>query len=132
MRRAILIASGVISMCLATVGLVVPLLPTTPFLLLSAYCFSRSSPTLHRRLVTHPQFGPYIERYRPGRPLADRDIVRAVSVLWVSIGSSAILAVEGLSGKVLLVAIATSVSGYLISRSERFRPAKAEPTLRSA
>lgn len=47
-------------MGLGLIGVVLPLLPTVPFLLLAAFCFARSSPKLHHWLITHPRFGPSI------------------------------------------------------------------------
>lgn len=66
---------GVLSLGLGFVGIFLPLLPTVPFLLLSAFLFSRSSPRLHTWLLSHPQFGPLIEDWnRSGviRPRAKR------------------------------------------------------------
>lgn len=116
MMRVWLAATGAASACLGTVGLFVPLLPTTPFLLLSAYCFSRSSPRLHAWLVTHRQLGPYIERYRPGGRLSPRDLATALAALWMSITVSVVIAMPHPAGKVALVAVATAVSAYLVSR----------------
>ena len=66
---------GVLSLGLGVIGIFLPLLPTVPFLLLSAFLFSRSSPRLHTWLLSHPQFGPLIEDWnRSGviRPRAKR------------------------------------------------------------
>lgn len=52
---------GAISLALGIIGIFLPLLPTTPFLLLSAFCFQRGSEKLHNWLITHPRFGPPIE-----------------------------------------------------------------------
>lgn len=70
--------------------MVLPLLPTVPFVLLAAFCFSRSSPRLHRWLMDHPQFGPMIQDWQKHRAISRRAkwlatlsifIVMAIAVL---------------------------------------------------
>jgi len=63
-KRYVLIGIGVLSLALGLIGIVVPLLPTTPFLLLSAICFTNSSPRLHAWLVDHPRLGPPIRAWQ--------------------------------------------------------------------
>ena len=55
---------GILSLAVGAVGVVLPVLPTTPFLLVSAYAFARSSPRLHRWLLGHHRFGPLIENWQ--------------------------------------------------------------------
>lgn len=57
-------AAGFVALGLGLLGVPLPLLPTTPFLLLSAFCFARSSPRLHAWLIEHPTFGPPIRDWR--------------------------------------------------------------------
>ncbi|NQU27807.1 MAG: DUF454 family protein, partial [Candidatus Marinimicrobia bacterium] len=64
LRKGLLILIGILLVVLATVGIFLPLLPTTPFLLLAAACFFRSSDRLYRWLITHKWFGLYIKNYR--------------------------------------------------------------------
>lgn len=56
--------AGLVSLALAGIGILVPILPTVPFVILAAFCFARSSPSLERRLVEHPTFGPHIAAWR--------------------------------------------------------------------
>ena len=64
LRRAAWVTLGVTSLILGIIGIVMPLLPTTPFILLSAFAFERSSDRLHNWLMAHPRFGPSIESWR--------------------------------------------------------------------
>src|SRR5512145_2581579 len=62
--RAVLVVCGTIFVGLGILGIFLPLMPTTVFLLLAAACYARSSERFHRRLVEHPWLGPYIRRRR--------------------------------------------------------------------
>lgn len=64
MRRHAYLIAGFICLGLAVIGAILPLMPTTVFVILAAYCFARSSPKLERRLLEHPRFGPHIVRWR--------------------------------------------------------------------
>lgn len=69
MKRIILIIIGWLAVVLATLGVVLPLLPTTPFLLLAAWCFARSSPRFHHWLLYRSWFGSYIRHWQEHRAL---------------------------------------------------------------
>ncbi len=90
--RAALVAVGVVSVGLGTIGIVVPVLPTTPFLLLAAACFVRASPRMHDWLLTHPRLGPYVS-FVDGGGMPARAKRNALVVLWVAIGGSSAVAV---------------------------------------
>lgn len=66
MRRHLYLAAGFVCIALAVIGAILPLMPTTVFVILAAYCFARSSPRLEQRLLDHPVFGPHIVRWREG------------------------------------------------------------------
>lgn len=61
--RLLWLFAGLIFLAIGAVGVVLPLLPTTPFLLLAAFCFTRSSPRLHKWLHEHPTFGPMVNNW---------------------------------------------------------------------
>jgi uncharacterized protein len=63
-RRTLYLIAGFASLVLAGFGVVLPLLPTVPFVILAAFCFARSSPALERRLLEHRVFGSHIVRWR--------------------------------------------------------------------
>ncbi|SLN19715.1 Inner membrane protein YbaN [Roseovarius albus] len=62
--RILWLTFGVICVALGAIGVILPLLPTVPFMLLAAFCFARSSERLHHWLVMHPQFGPAIQNWQ--------------------------------------------------------------------
>jgi uncharacterized protein len=66
-RRALWLAVGAIALLTGIVGIFLPLLPTTPFVLLAAFCFSRGSERWERWLVAHPRYGPMVHDWRANR-----------------------------------------------------------------
>lgn len=77
-------SAGLASLALGMIGLVLPLLPTTPFLILATFCFARSSPALEHRLLHHPTFGPHIIAWRQNRAISRKGKLAAVIALAVS------------------------------------------------
>ena len=75
--RVLLLLAGWLCVALGLVGVFLPLLPTTPFLLLAAACFVRASPRAYARLVADPRLGPYIEQWRRERTIPLRAKRRA-------------------------------------------------------
>ena len=71
--RAVLLAAGWLSVALGVIGIFLPVLPTTPFLLLAAACFVRSSQRVYIWLVTHPRLGPWIRDYLDGEASASEE-----------------------------------------------------------
>lgn len=116
LKRIVFIGLGWFFVILAIIGVFLPLLPTTPFLLLSAYFFSRSSKRFHQWLINHPWFGDYIKNFQEGRGLTVKSKVVSVLMIWLSIGATTLLAVSNNWLKALLLVIAVGVSCYLISR----------------
>lgn len=112
--RYLLLACGWIALGLGALGLVLPVLPTAPFVLVAAACFMRSSERLHSWLVEHPTFGIHIRDYLEGKGLHRRTKVLALVTLWASILFSAIVLVPLLAVDVLLVAIAAGVTVYIL------------------
>ena len=68
-KRGILLMIGLCSLCLGLIGIVVPLLPTVPFVLLAAFCFARSSSRLHNWLMTHPWFADALQDWERKRSI---------------------------------------------------------------
>lgn len=89
-KRALLIATGTVAMVFAILGIVLPLLPATPFLLIASACFVRSSDTLYRRLISNRIFGTYIRNFREGRGIPLRAKIVTLMILWASLAISII------------------------------------------
>jgi hypothetical protein len=86
-------ALGLICVALAMIGIVLPLLPTVPFLLLAAFFFARSSSRLHHWLITHRTFGPLIQDWQSSgaiRPAAKRAATVSIAAVF---GISVLIAV---------------------------------------
>lgn len=114
-KRGLLIAAGSVSLGLGVLGIFLPLLPTTPFLLLTAACYVRSSERLNSWLMIHPSLGKFIQDYRAGRGMPLRAKVVALVLLWGTITTSAIFAVSALWARLLLAAVAIGVTIHLLS-----------------
>lgn len=110
--RGLLWTVGSICLVLGVLGIFLPVLPTTPFLLLTAACYLRSSEKFYNWLVSHPKLSRYILAYLDGRGLPRRAKYYTLSVLWLTISFSVYI-VPLLAVKVMLVLIAGSVSVYI-------------------
>lgn len=113
--RWLWIIAGSISLALGIIGIFLPLLPTTPFLLLTAACYARGSERLHNWLLNNKMFGKYIRNYREGKGIPARSKVFALTLLWATIGFSILYVIPILIVQIILLAIAIFVSAYIIS-----------------
>ena len=98
---------GFSTLILAIIGAVLPLLPTTPFLLVSAGCFARCSPRWHQRLLDNPTFGPLLENWESARCVnCKTKCVALLSMLLVG-GSSVFLSVQNPQARMVAIALIT-------------------------
>ena len=125
-RKVLLTAAGVVLIGVAIVGIVVPLLPTTPFLLLAAACFLRGSDRMHRWLTTHRWLGPYITNYQEHRAITNRARVAALLLLWGTLGYTAFGVVSNLGLRVLLLVIGLCCTLYILRLNTAAREMAAE------
>lgn len=112
LKKLILIIFGSIFLTLGVIGLFLPILPTTPFLLLSASCFLRSSKTAYRWIMTNKVLGRYIFQYKIVKALPLKTKITAFLGLWITMLLS-ILIVPIIWVKVLLLIIATGVTVHI-------------------
>ncbi|HEX6124295.1 MAG TPA: YbaN family protein [Pyrinomonadaceae bacterium] len=113
-RKALLIFLGTVCVGLGVLGMFLPLLPTTVFLLMAAYCYSRSSERFHTWLLNNRLCGKYITNYRSGRGISIRQKVTTIAILWASIGFSIWMVAGGFWVNLLLSAIAVGVTLHLV------------------
>lgn len=122
--KFLLTVIGSLAVILAVLGIFLPLLPTTPFLLLASACFLRSSERLHRWLRHNRLFGEYLRNIEDKRGIPLKGKVYTLILLWVSMSYS-IYIVKPLYLKALLVAIAVGVT-IMILRMKTLRPVSQE------
>ncbi len=112
--RTLLFAIGWLSVFFAVLGIFLPVLPTVPFLLLALACFARSSEKFYRWLINHNRLGPIVRPYLENEGLPPGVKLKAISLIWISIGLSVLFFVPLLWVKVMLLLIALGVTGYIL------------------
>ncbi|HRP34585.1 MAG TPA: YbaN family protein [Gammaproteobacteria bacterium] len=112
--RLMLIAAGLICVGLGALGILLPGLPTTPFLLLAAYCFARSSEHFHNWLLNHRWFGSYVRNFESGRGMTRPAKATTLLVMWLSFGFTIVLFVPVVWGQVSMFLLAVTVSVYIM------------------
>lgn len=131
MKRWVLIGAGFVAVFLGMLGILLLVLPTTPFLLLAAACFLRSSERLNNWLLSNRVFGEYLRRYRSGEGMTIGSKIAMIVALWCSLGTTmfltkvgerpwlyAMLALIGAGVTVHLLRIKTYVAGAVTGRQK--------------
>lgn len=113
--RYLLIGMGSVSVFLGVLGIFLPLLPTTPFLLLACALYAKSSERFHAWLLNHNILGKYIRDYTERRGLPKRTKVLTLLLLWVTIGLSLVFVTENLIIRIILLTAAAAVSVHILS-----------------
>lgn len=113
--KRVYVLLGSLSLALGLLGIFLPLLPTTPFLLLTAALWIKGSPRLYQRLLAHKRLGPYIRQFREQRAIPLRAKIVSVSLVWITLGYSAGWMVGNLLLRILLLALATGITVHILS-----------------
>ena len=113
--RIFLTIIGLISLGLGILGAFLPVLPTTPFLLLSATLFLKSNKRLYNWLMNHPRLGPYIRNFLEHKAIPLRVKIVAVSLVWITLTYCAIGVAEHWALRVMFIVIAIAVSVHILS-----------------
>jgi uncharacterized protein len=113
-KNKILVTFGTIFVILGVIGIFVPLMPSTIFLLIGASCYARGSQRFYSWLMNNRWLGGMIRDYREGRGIPLRQKLLTMIILWMTIGSSAYFFINNQWVKILLITIAVGVSFHLI------------------
>ena len=112
--RYILMFLGTVSLILGVIGVFMPVLPTTPFLLLSAALYFRSSPRLYEWLLAHPHLGTYIRNFREHKAIPLRVKIVSVTLVWVTLLYCAFGVAHVWWMRVMFIALATAITVHIL------------------
>ncbi len=120
--RAVFLAAGIVLLGLGIAGIFLPLLPTTPLVLLAAGCFARSYRPFHEWLLAHRLFGPMIEEWQTYRSIPYRTKIIAILTMAATLSASIVLFVEPPWLKGLLAVSGVALAIWLYRIPSRDRP----------
>jgi uncharacterized membrane protein YbaN (DUF454 family) len=115
LKKILLMIAGTLAAMMGIIGIFVPVLPTTPFLLLAAYCYARSSQKLYRLLLNNRFFGNFLRNYLEGRGMSLKYKVFTVLSLWLVLGVTVLFATHSNVIRVTLTAVAIGVTIHVLS-----------------
>lgn len=113
-KKLLLVTLGTLSLIVGIIGIFIPILPTTPFLLLAAACYIRGSEKLYNRLIKNRWLGEYIKNYQDGKGIPFKIKIITIVVLWSTIIISTFLFVSNLMIQIILILIAIGVTIHII------------------
>jgi len=120
-KKIIFAVSGVVCVILGAIGVVTPVLPTTPFLLLATFLFSRSSPKMNKFLLENKVFGKYLSNYFNNKPIPIKEKIISISFLWLGLGLTFYFANLPLWVIILLIFIGIAVSIHIATLGIRYK-----------
>lgn len=113
LKKRLLIIAGTLSTAIGILGIFLPILPTTPFLLLAAACYIRSSHKFYNWLLNNRYFGAYIRYYIQGKGMPLKIKIFTVILLWITIGLSIWLAAQSVVIRAILILVAFGVTIHI-------------------
>lgn len=115
-KKIFLMITGSLSLGIGIIGIALPVLPTTPFLLLALACYLRSSKKLYFLIISNKYLGTYVKDYVSGNGIPLKMKKRAIFFLWMTMGFSTVFIVKDILVRIILVTIASMVSIYIWTR----------------
>lgn len=112
-KRRLLIGAGTLSTGLGIIGIFVPILPTTPFLLLAAACYMRSSERFYQWLINNRILGAYVRNYIEGKGMPVKIKMFTILLLWLTIALTIVFGVQNIVIKIVLICIAVGVTAHI-------------------
>lgn len=122
--RTLLLACGFLAVGLGVAGIFLPVLPTTPFMLLAAACFARSSPRFHRWLLAHRTFGPIVGEWERHRAIPWRAKLWAIGLMSATLAASIVFFVKNPWAQGGLAVMGVALAVWLYRIPSRDRPAR--------
>jgi uncharacterized membrane protein YbaN (DUF454 family) len=116
LTRPVYLAGGMLAMALAAIGVVLPIMPTVPFLLLAAFCFARSHPAWEQRLLDHPRYGPSLRDWRERRAISRKAKLAALGAMSAGVAFTGLTV--GWPWVLISVAVLVICGGWIWSRAE--------------
>ena len=113
--NGILVGSGTFFLVIGIIGIFIPILPTTPFLLLAAACYARGSKKFYNWLINNKWLGEYIKNYREGRGIPLTVKILSITLLWITIAFSTIIIVSNFLIQIILIIIAIVVTIHILT-----------------
>lgn len=129
LKRWLFIAAGTTCVVIGAIGVIVPVLPTTPFLLLAAACYTRGSQRLYTALLRNRLLGSYLRNYLEGRGMTRRAKAWTLSLLWLGITLAAALASTSLTVRVLLAIVLVAVTIHILTIGNAAKTARTSSDL---
>lgn len=113
MKKIVYISLGALFVSTGIIGIFIPLLPTTIFLIIASYFFMNSSPELNEKLLNNKYLGKYIRDYKENRGMPFKAKVKSISLLWISILASGYFFTDSFVIRIILLVIAIGVSIHI-------------------
>ncbi|MFC1939018.1 YbaN family protein [Chloroflexota bacterium] len=113
-KRHFFIVAGTIAIGIGVIGIFVPLLPTTPFLILAAICYGRGSKRLYNMLLSNRIVGNYLKNYLESKAMSAKAKILTLSMLWIAIGCTAALLTDSQLVRIVLFAVGSGVTVHIV------------------